>query len=132
MIIDPVAPDQVMRETLTARAKVWTAASVRDVFARVDGGEPIVLAPDPTDPSLWQASEDIRTLSDGCHTLTVEAHDVAGNVGRDTITVRVTRNGHYTPPPRIRDGSDRDSIGAWPEKGIFGTQLGPNRNGRKW
>ena len=28
------------------------------------------------------------------------------------------------------DGSDADSIGAWPENGIFGTQLGPNRNGK--
>ncbi len=29
-------------------------------------------------------------------------------------------------------GSDRDRVGAWPERGIFDTQLGPNRNGRKW
>jgi Icc protein len=29
-------------------------------------------------------------------------------------------------------GSDADTIGAWPEKHIPGTQLGPNRNGRKW
>ncbi len=25
-----------------------------------------------------------------------------------------------------------ERIGAWPEKGIFDTQLGPDRNGRKW
>jgi hypothetical protein len=29
------------------------------------------------------------------------------------------------------DGSDRDRIDAWPDKAIPGTQLGPNRNGRK-
>jgi len=29
-----------------------------------------------------------------------------------------------------KNGSDADSIGAWPENGIFGTQLGPNRNGK--
>jgi Icc protein len=29
-------------------------------------------------------------------------------------------------------GSDVRSIGAWPERHILGTQLGPNRNGRKW
>ncbi len=28
------------------------------------------------------------------------------------------------------DGSDAASVGAWPENGIFGTQLGPNRNGK--
>ncbi len=37
-----------------------------------------------------------------------------------------------TPPDPPADGSDRDRIGAWPEKGIVGGQLGPNRNGRKW
>jgi len=30
------------------------------------------------------------------------------------------------------DGSDRDRVGAWLEKGILDTQLGPNRNGKKW
>jgi len=28
--------------------------------------------------------------------------------------------------------ADADAIGAWPEMGILGTQLGPNRNGKKW
>ncbi len=28
------------------------------------------------------------------------------------------------------DASDAASVGAWPENGIFGTQLGPNRNGK--
>jgi 3',5'-cyclic-AMP phosphodiesterase len=29
-------------------------------------------------------------------------------------------------------GSDSDTLGAWEAKGLLGTQLGPNRNGRKW
>ena len=29
-------------------------------------------------------------------------------------------------------GSDACSVGAWPERHLLGTQLGPNRNGRKW
>jgi len=28
------------------------------------------------------------------------------------------------------DGSDRDLVGAWPERGTLGTLFGPNRNGR--
>jgi Icc protein len=132
LIIDPNAPDQVVRETLTVRAKVWTTEGARQVFARVDGGDPIALAPDPIDPSLWQARQDVRTLSDGRHALTVEAHDIEGNIGHDAITVSVARSGPSTPPPRVRDGSDCNAIGAWPEKGILGTQLGPNKNGRKW
>ena len=33
---------------------------------------------------------------------------------------------------RASTGSDSGTIGAWPERHLFGTQLGPNRNGRKW
>lgn len=29
-------------------------------------------------------------------------------------------------------GGDADPVGAWPERGVLGTQLGPNRNGRQW
>lgn len=38
----------------------------------------------------------------------------------------------HAQPWRAADGSDRDRVGAWPERGILGTQLGPNRNGRRW
>jgi hypothetical protein len=41
-------------------------------------------------------------------------------------------NADWMVPGRVADGSDKDSVGAWPEKGILATQLGPNRNGRKW
>jgi predicted phosphodiesterase len=132
LIVNPDASDQVVRERLTVRAKVWTAMGARHAFARVDGGDAIALAPDPNDPWLWQAKQDIRALSDGRHALTVEVHDIAGDIGHDAITVSVARSGPYTPPPRIRDDSDRNAIGAWPEKGILGAQLGPNKNGRKW
>ena len=29
-------------------------------------------------------------------------------------------------------GSDADALGAWEARGLMGTQLGPNRNGRQW
>jgi Icc protein len=128
LIIDPNSAHQVVREMLTVRAKVWSASGIDRVCARVDGGEPIALARDPTDPSLWQASKDVGALSEGLHALTVDATDVADSSRRDTITFTV---GRYALPPRIADGSDRNAVGGWPEKGILGTQLGPNRNGRK-
>jgi hypothetical protein len=33
---------------------------------------------------------------------------------------------------RHSNGGDADGVGAWPERGIFDTQLGLNRNGRQW
>ncbi len=132
LIIDPGSPDQVVHETPRIGAKVWAVERPSRVFARIDGGEPIELAPDAADPSLWRGSRDVRDLSSGRHSLTVEALGSGGAAGRDSIVFFAGRKGLYAPPPRAGDGSDRDSIGAWPEKGILGTQLGPNRNGRKW
>ena len=59
--------------------------------------------------------------------VTVRATDVTGRPGQHSI--RAAGRG-YRPPERGRSGSDAASIGAWPENGIFGTQLGPNRNGK--
>jgi 3',5'-cyclic-AMP phosphodiesterase len=132
LIIDVNSPDQIVRETLAIRAKVWSVDGSCCVVARIDGGAPIALAPHAGDPSLWQGSVDVRGLSDGPHSLTVQALDADGGADLDTIAFLASRNGRYAPPPRARDGSDRDAIGAWPGKGILGTQLGPNRNGRKW
>jgi 3',5'-cyclic-AMP phosphodiesterase len=39
--------------------------------------------------------------------------------------------GQYKPATRIAADKNNE-IGAWPEHGILGTQLGPNKNGRKW
>lgn len=62
-------------------------------------------------------------------TLTVEAADIAGTTGIDTIIVAAPG---YRPPHRVADGSDADALGAWPERYLLGTRLGPNRNGRQW
>ena len=36
----------------------------------------------------------------------------------------------WSLPTRMANGSDEDSMGTWPEKGILAPQPGPNRNGR--
>ncbi len=61
------------------------------------------------------------------HRITVRATATSGETGEDTI--------HAGPPPAPADappGSDAHALGAWPERHLLGTQLGPNRNGRKW
>jgi hypothetical protein len=40
--------------------------------------------------------------------------------------------GDFEIRARSSTGDDAATIRAWSENGIFGTQLGPNRNGRKW
>ena len=100
------------------------------VYASIDGGKEFPLARDGRS-SDFCCARSREVLADGLHTLTVRA-EAKGRTTSDTITFVASRDRVYEPPPRIGDGSDRDAVGAWPDKHILGTQLGPNRNGRKW
>ncbi|GEP00344.1 metallophosphoesterase family protein [Methylobacterium haplocladii] len=65
----------------------------------------------------------------GGRRLTVRATDATGKRGLDTIEPATDR---ADIPVSRGIGSDADALGAWPERGLLGTQLGPNRNGRHW
>jgi 3',5'-cyclic-AMP phosphodiesterase len=45
--------------------------------------------------------------------------------------VLASQSGRYQEPAR-QPGDNANAIGAYPDKGIPGTPLGPNKNGRKW
>jgi 3',5'-cyclic-AMP phosphodiesterase len=132
LITDPAALGQVVAYELRIQAKIWSSADVRRATCQINDSTPIPLVPAPEDNTRWRVRDNVRHLADGLHRLTVRAEDGTGSVGEETITILVNRTQHYQPPPRHADGSDKDTVGAWPEKGIFGSQLGPNRNGRKW
>ncbi|WP_331295115.1 hypothetical protein [Methylobacterium hispanicum] len=68
-------------------------------------------------------------MSCGARRIAVRAWDAEG--GRDEDAVEPARAG-ASPPVSKGVGSDADALGSWPEKGLLGTQLGPNRNGRHW
>ena len=59
--------------------------------------------------------------------LTAEAVYESGRPGLHFITLS---NSARKNVQCIKDGSNADSIGAWPENGIFGTRLGPNSNAK--
>ncbi len=65
----------------------------------------------------------------GAGRITVRAQDGLGGVDEDTVEPIQDR---AAPAVSKGIGSDADAVGAWPEKGLLGTQLGPNRNGRQW
>jgi len=124
LIGPPGGPSQAAPGPLVVRAKVLGDAPVEAVEVQVDGGDWLPMAPAPGEAAVWQAhcpalGEQIR----------VRARDAQGR--RDEDAVQLAPPG-WTSPERVADGSDRDRVGAWPERGIFNTQLGPNRNGRKW
>jgi Icc protein len=109
-------------------------AGIRSVRASAWGAVPIAQAEFRIDDQPWQPMYGgdgglfggELTSPDGPFRLSVRVTDQQGNRGIDTIEVAPNRErGQPT-------GSDAGSIGAWPERRLFGTQLGPNRNGRKW
>jgi Icc protein len=129
LITEPGSTAQLPRGDVHVRARAWSGDGITAVRARIsDGAEQAMVmdTKDKAEAGVWQCS--IPSPTDGLHELVVKAEDKAGGSDEDRIMVRVSRNGAYAV--KARDG--QAIAGAWPEKGIPGTQLGPNKNGRKW
>lgn len=70
-----------------------------------------------------------RPVPEGARRLQVRVRDSRGGEDID----RLDLDGGHRPLAAPADwGSDRTQLGEWQAKGVLGTQLGPNRNGRKW
>jgi hypothetical protein len=119
------AADQVVHGQFDVRALAWSGHGIAACSCRIDDGPWLAMSQVSGTPSWQRGCEAPNRDFD----LTVRSSDAAGNSDADTIRVA---GRSYRAPQRRADGSDADAIGAWPEKHIFGTQLGPNRNGRKW
>jgi Icc protein len=115
--------NQIVSGSFLARAKVLGDAPVETAEMQVDGGAWVPMAPVPGAAALWEA----RCDAPG-GTVRVRARDARGREDEDGVLPALSG---WTPLEHAADGSDRDRVGAWPEKGILGTQLGPNRNGKK-
>jgi hypothetical protein len=114
---------------MTVRVKAWSDRKLLRGFAAI-GDQQVDLKQLPG-CGVWQAGVDASRLSAGVYPLTVNLTDEAGKSGEDVIRVVVNSSGQYKTD--VRSTSDKDNvIGAWPQRGILGTQLGPNKNGRKW
>jgi hypothetical protein len=112
------------RETQTprqVRACAWGATSIIQAEWRVDDGpwQPMSAG----DRGTFRAPLLIDLDSFG---LEVRVTDRSGASHTDRVDCEQGK------VIRKSTGSDAGTIGAWPERHLFGTQLGPNRNGRKW
>ena len=125
-------PAQIVREACDVRAKIWDADGIAAATCRVDDGPALPMTPVHGVTGLWACTIDTARMADGLHRLAVRAESSSGGSDEDVITILVSRSDVDTSPERAAAGSDANAIGAWPEKGLLGTQLGPNRNGRKW
>jgi 3',5'-cyclic-AMP phosphodiesterase len=116
-------PGQALADECEVRAVVFGARPIRSAACRSNGGW-VAMTRD-AESNLWTARLGIP--AGPLVALTVRAVDESGRPGQHTLTAATQT---YDPVVRARDGSDAASVGAWPENGILGTQLGPNRNAK--
>jgi Icc protein len=116
-----IGPESGEASSGQARASAWGAIPIAQAEFRIDDQpwEPMYGG----DGGLFGGE---LKAPDRPFRLIVRVTDQQGN--RDIDTIEVAPNRETGQPT----GSDAGSIGAWPERHLFGTQLGPNRNGRKW
>jgi hypothetical protein len=106
------------------RAKILGDAPIETVAFSTDGTSWHPMERSSGDAAVWEAP-----LLGPATVLTVRARDAEGRADQDVVE---PPDASWKPATGAADGSDRDRIGAWPAKGLLETQLGPNRNGRKW
>ena len=112
--------DETEQHDLKVRAKIWGDAKILNVEAML--GSATVQLAQIDRSNIWEGLVQRNSERE----LRVSATDAMGRRATDSILLSGTQF-------RRRCGRDQDNaVEAWPEHGILGTQLGPNKNGKKW
>jgi Icc protein len=129
LITNPHSTTQVIQGKTKVRVKAWSDRPIEKVTILANGAPPSNA--ENVAPSVWEADWDCSSLSSGTYALQAIVSDVAGRRASDEIRAVVASPGAYIAAKRaVQDQGN--ALGAWPERGLLGTQLGPNKNGRKW
>jgi predicted phosphodiesterase len=115
---------EVPQDTLKVRAKFWGEAEALEARADLGGQKHVMTR--VGDSQVWAA--DLPTPREGTHPLKVSFKDAHGKVANDEIRLAVGQRTERKSEERDQD----NALEAWPEHGLLGTQLGPNKNGKKW
>ena len=75
---------------------------------------------------VWEAN--LSAPHEGVYSLGVSVEDARGKIATDEIRLVI---GDREEGERVERDQD-NALEAWPEHGLLGTQLGPNKNGKKW
>ena len=129
LISDPTSGDQVVRGVISVRAKAWSDQPITNCTLHF-AGEETAMRP-LTDSRVWTADLDTAALPDGTRLMKVVCQDASNQTSSDVLRVCLNQSGHFVEPSRKPRDQD-NAITPWIERGILGTQLGPNKNGRKW
>jgi Icc protein len=110
--------------TFKIRAKFWGSTGGVEATAHVEEKQSSMKR--VGDSNVWEA--EIPSPREGTHRLKVSFKDVDGKIATDEIQLAVGQRAEQKCEERDQD----NALEAWPEHGLLGTQLGPNKNGRKW
>jgi Icc protein len=109
---------------LRVRAKFWGEVEALRATAHLDGHDVPMERVEKS--QVWEAHLSIP--HEGVYSLVVSVEDSHGKVATDEIRVV---SGDPAKGERVERDQD-NALAAWPEHGLLGTQLGPNKNGKKW
>ena len=110
--------------TFKIRAKFWGIADGVEATAHVEG-QPFPMER-VSGSNVWEA--EVPTPEEGVRRLKVFFKDAHGTLATDEIQLAVGQRDERKCEERDQD----NALEAWPEHGLLGTQVGPNKNGRKW
>ena len=127
-ITDVTLDGHVAEGNILVRAKVWTDSSILRATAELED-QTVQLTQVPNS-NVWHGELTRGKLSDGVYPLFVSALDANGNHAEDSIRMVLGSSAYQSVERSDRDKDN--AVGAWPERGLLGTQLGPNKNGKKW
>ncbi len=112
------------QDRLKIRAKFWSEVEGIEAIAHLDGQTmPMKRI---SNSHVWEV--ETAAPPDGSYRLKVVFKDLHGKVAEDEIHFAASQRNEQKFEMRDQD----NALGAWPEHGLLGTQLGPNKNGKKW
>jgi Icc protein len=127
-ITDATLEGHIVDDQIRVRAKAWATSKIRSIVAILEG-RTVPMSQIPQS-NVWQGDLERGSLADGIYKLTVVATDDKGRTSEDSIRLVLGASAYKAPERSERDQDN--AVAAWPERGLLGTQLGPNKNGRKW
>ncbi|AFL87972.1 putative phosphohydrolase [Terriglobus roseus DSM 18391] len=118
------AANTPLQETIKVRAKFWGTADAVKATAHLE--ERSFQMKRVGMSHVWEC--EIAAPREGIHALMVSFQDAQGNVATDEVRIAIGQRAEHECAERDQD----NALKAWPEHGLLGTQLGPNKNGKKW
>lgn len=112
-------------QSFKIRAKVWGCSPESQVQAELAGR---VVCLGRIQGSDVFEGELMQGIEEGVYELIVTISGGNAEPIHDKILVRVGSQPETPHPPHDVE----NALDAWPDHGLLGTRLGPNRNGRKW